>query len=580
VAATCGFDFERRINAPAAEVRRVVGESLRSQGFKVTAELMTRIEAKRGSLVGSSLLQRKSMSMSAEIEVASEPDGTTLSGRLADSLRNLGKTWGINSIYRDVFAEVSAELDKVLARLDPASAQGWVPGRFWSRSGEVPVLDQANVATGKLSQGAVAKASEALSGKTDTTPSAWKGIDSVTFRSSAGVAVMSLAEVQAQLGVAVMVVGHPGSVPPTLTRDVEVFASGLERRLTAAAGHPLEVELSEDLRPTFEFLVRQASIRAELPMRQLHTCTTCRLEKITNPVYTRLAARNEKIGDIVAGVGATITSGGISPTFVLGQVFKLKKLEPDYVCSRCQGLEADERVVTFCPECGELQKDVVLRLCPKCGFDFETRAPKESPWSPIPEVAVASAAVEAAGTSASAQAEPPMTEPGEGAVSEVETPAAAPPGPAVSATPVAPAPPAPPSAVPAPPAPPPVDQASLVPPGAVPAPPAPPPVDQASAISEGSAQPLRPPPWAALATPPPPPPAASTFAVVWRSPFEVPLGPAPVGSGGGKVCQSCGREYPSLWRLVVQAPNGYIERFVCGSTPACQMRSLVTARRV
>jgi hypothetical protein len=110
------------------------------------------------------------------------------------------------------------------------------------------------------------------------------------------------------------------------------------------------------------------------------------LERITNPEYERIAARNEKLGHLMAGVGATVGKGGISPTFVLGQVFKLKRLDPAYVCSRCQGLEADERVVTFCPNCAQLQRDVVLRMCAKCSFDFRTLAGKEPLWrEPVAE---------------------------------------------------------------------------------------------------------------------------------------------------------------------------------------------------
>jgi hypothetical protein len=77
----------------------------------------------------------------------------------------------------------------------------------------------------------------------------------------------------------------------------------------------------------------------------------------------------------------------------------------------------------------------------------------------------------------------------------------------------------------------------------------------------------------------PPPVVPPTAAAVWRSPAEVPLGRPQVGRRG-KVCQMCRREYPNLWRVVIATPAGFEERFLCGTTVTCQMRSLVTAVQV
>jgi hypothetical protein len=99
----------------------------------------------------------------------------------------------------------------------------------------------------------------------------------------------------------------------------------------------------------------------------------------------------------------------------MGQVFKLKRLDPKYVCSRCQGMEADERIVTFCPTCADLQRDVVLRLCGKCGFDFRTVAGKTPLWAervaePDPEPVVAAAAAAAVEPATAAVAVEPAAE--------------------------------------------------------------------------------------------------------------------------------------------------------------------------
>jgi hypothetical protein len=487
VSGTVGLDFERQLHCQAAEVRRVLAECLREQGFHISSDLVTQLEAKRGSFFGSSFLLKKSMAVLAHFEVTSEAGGTVVRARLTDNIPTFAKTWGVNRIYHDALTEIGQKVDAALARIDDAAATGWPDARFWTRASNVPFVEVANSATARLGESAVDSAKQALERQSSTMPAAWKGVDAVTFHSSDGACVLSLEEVQAFLGVAVLVVNHPDSLDAEVAASVEQFAAELERRLSTAGGRAIEFVVPERYAPTFELLERQSEIRARLPMRELHICTTCRLEKITNPDYERIHSRNEKLGDIVAGVGATITSGGISPTFVLGQVFKLKRLDPEYVCSRCQGMNADERVVTFCPECGELAREVLLELCTKCGFDYGTRAEQRDLWLPEP---------------------PP------------------PPPPAPAAPVVAP-----------------IMQAPVAQPPVVPVPPV------------------------------APAPAA------WPSPALVPVGHPAVGARG-KVCQSCGAEYPNLWRLVIQTAAGYEERFVCGTTARCQAPSLIAAFQV
>ena len=417
---TCGLDFERLLPASPFEVRRAIGEALREAGFDITVDQLTRVEAKRGGMLGYSLMMKKQMPLLAVFEISPDGSCTAVAAHLADNVKTIGKTWGINSSYRELFVDVQLRIDLGLAGLAGSDASAFGEPRFWSRAGDIGLLEKSNVLTSK----AVGAAGKALDRAPDTTPKAWKGVDSVTFTSSAGVAVLTLAETQARLGIAVMIASHPGSMPENLARDVETFAATVEIKLTGAGGRAAYVEVSDGLRPVYEFLDQQAEIRSGLPLRQLHICRSCRFEKITNPEYERIAARNEKIGDIVAGVGATIGKGGISPTFVLGQVFKLKKLDPDYVCSRCQGMEADERVITFCPKCADMARDVVLRTCPKCKFDYRTMAGKEPVWStpPVqPEV-------------------PPDAPPAPGPVAAPPQPAASAPAPQPAAAPPPPAP--------------------------------------------------------------------------------------------------------------------------------------------
>jgi len=535
MAATCGLDFERRLTSPAFEVRRVVGEALRELGFQIAVDQITRIEAKRGGMLGYSLLMKKQMPLVAVFDLSPEPSGCALVVHLADNIKTVGRTFGVNRQFHELFDEVQARIDAGLAALEPASSANFAPGRFWSRSGDVGILEQSSVLTSRAVGTALGTASKVLDRQKDRTPGIWKGVDSVTFTSSAGEAVLSLGEAQALLGVAVMIASHPGSMPPNLVRDVESFAAAVELRLTSAAGGAATVDVTDAQKPVFEFLEQQAQVRAALPVRQLYICRSCRLEKIVNPDYKRIVARNEKLNDIFAGVTATVGKGGISPTFVLGQVFKLKKLDPEYVCSRCQGMEADERVVTFCPQCADLQRDVVLRLCAKCKFDFRTKASATPVWM-VPGQAPAEAAAEVI-----AEARPAVD----------------------------------PDAVP------PASFEAEV--AAIPADP----IGEGDPGSQGAPTPAEDPPQLAEARPADPelpaapaPGAGAAPPVEWAHPALVPVGSPEIGPLGGKVCSSCRQEHANLWRVVVATPTGYRERFLCGATAACQAPSLVVATQV
>ena len=575
MSATCGLDFERQLSASAFDVRRTISEALRELGFEITVDQLTRIEAKRGSMIGYSLLMKQKMPVLAVFEVVPDASACRVGCHLTDNVKNLGKTFGINRQYRDLFDEVQRRVDMGFSRLDGAASQTFAEPVFWSRAGDVGVLEQTSVLTSKAVGSAVGVAGKALDGQAGTTPRVWKGVDSVTFTSSAGVAVLTLAETQARLGVAVMVASHPGSMPPNLARDVEALAAAIEIKLTAAGGKAASVEVPDAQLPVFDFLNQQAEIRSALPLRQLHICRSCRLEKITNPEYQRIAARNEKIGDIMAGVGATISKGGISPTFVLGQVFKLKRLDPAYVCSRCQGMEADERIVTFCPKCADLARDVVLRTCPKCKFDYRTLAGKAPVWSlPEPEP---EPAVEPEIESQAADAEPgPVAETLDSGATETLDSGATETGVQAGGAESSPAAPAPAPTQRAPlaaekPAPGPAAPAAAAAPASPKPAPVPPPV-----APKPPPAPVAPPPPPTPATPPPPPAPAQT---AWPHPAQVPLGRPQLGRRG-KVCQMCRREYPTLWRVVIATPAGYEERFLCGTTSTCQMVSLVTAVQV
>ena len=378
-----GLDFDRSLNTHPSEARRVIVEALREAGFQITVEQLTRIEAKRGSRVlGGALMPSRMLPILALFEIAPHGTGCAVSAHLADQHINLGgKAWGWNQTYRQLFSEVQEAVDRRLAGLDPSAAAAFAQAQFWSKGGEVAVLEQVQTLGAKAGGTVIDKASGVLEGGSKPrSPTAWKGVDSVTFASTRGWAVLSLAEAQAYLGIAVMIVSHPGSMPANLTRDVELLATRVEQALTTAAGRAATIEIAESERPVVEFLNQQVRIREGLPVRTLHTCRACHFQKVTNEDLTRLQTRNKYLRGIVGGVGATISSGGIKPFVVLGQLFNLKKLDPDYVCPQCQGLDADEQVVTYCPGCGGMRSEPALQKCAKCHFDFRSRLTPEPFW--------------------------------------------------------------------------------------------------------------------------------------------------------------------------------------------------------
>jgi hypothetical protein len=75
----------------------------------------------------------------------------------------------------------------------------------------------------------------------------------------------------------------------------------------------------------------------------------------------------------------------------------------------------------------------------------------------------------------------------------------------------------------------------------------------------------------------------------WSCPVSIPpAGPLPApahrpptrGRFGGLVCESCGREFPKLWRVMLDPGGEMGERYVCGVPPACAPQSFVEPTQV
>ena len=132
--------------------------------------------------------------------------------------------------------------------------------------------------------------------------------------------------------------------------------------------------------PVISFLFQQATLREALPVRLLMRCTTCRLEKVVNPDLAKLRERNRRVRILQTSVGAVLGTHQISPFILVGRLAQLKKTEPDFVCLRCQGTDADQRPITFCSQCGERLDGSVLRVCPKCKLDLRSLVSTASVW--------------------------------------------------------------------------------------------------------------------------------------------------------------------------------------------------------
>jgi hypothetical protein len=152
---------------------------------------------------------------------------------------------------------------------------------------------------------------------------------------------------------------------------------------SAAPGMVPVITIAETDKPVITFLNDQARIRDALPLRTLQTCTTCRHQKVLNPDYQRLLERNRKIKGISGFLGASVSRSGVSPFILVGRMLPLVKMDPDFVCQRCQGLDAEERLVVFCPNCGQRRDEAALRKCQRCEYDFRKALEPETLWQPV-----------------------------------------------------------------------------------------------------------------------------------------------------------------------------------------------------
>jgi hypothetical protein len=374
----------RRVGAPPVAVRPVVLRSLREMSFDLRTEQLSLLEATRGSRLGAvTMLAGK---LPIELRVLIEPDGpgTAVAIVLMDNWPSrVGRTWGATAGYVEAFESVLTTMDGALRRLDPTAAfDPW-----WRDTGPGDLGMMRNVA------GLTGRASAVLNRQTsrvlDPTAQRTAAVSNAGAQTFTFVAPDSVAEVPTDLADAMLTAGtliasRPGALPGPLAAQVQALVYRVEEHLSrpgagasdgASAADRFRLPVTAAEIPVVTFLHQQATLRAKLPVRTLRICTTCRLEKVTNPELERIQERTRRSRDLATGLSAVV-----SPYVAAGRLVQLNAKGPKFTCPRCQGLDADETVITFCQQCGERQTESALRACAKCRFDFRTLVDATPLW--------------------------------------------------------------------------------------------------------------------------------------------------------------------------------------------------------
>lgn len=377
-------DAERRIGVETARVRTVLVGLLRRLGFRLTSEWATVLEAERGSAVRSAMLIADEMPCGVRIVLTPVTGGCALAVRVSDRAVSMVVV-GVQEPYRVAFEAFLAEFDRTLAGIDPdAAEQGFPEPHWWFRGRSKQAVERGHAAGQRLIGSASAAIAARRSGRQHSAaPAEWGAVDRVVFASSAGVAVLDMPSVRALLTIPVMVGVRPGPLPPQLVSQMHEFAALVEGRLGRGGQGVLHIDVPTDRSKTFEFLHQQFEIRSALPVRTLCVCTTCKHPKVVNLDFQRLQRRNRQLKTLASLV--TLSAHGRPNPFALfGTVFRQSKLDPDYVCGRCESTEAHEQPVTFCPKCGDMCKEAVLLTCAKCQYDYRTPVRGVAIWATAP----------------------------------------------------------------------------------------------------------------------------------------------------------------------------------------------------
>lgn len=121
------------------------------------------------------------------------------------------------------------------------------------------------------------------------------------------------------------------------------------------------LDLTPEEAALYNLCAKHEELREGLERRLLRTCRSCRFQRMYNPEYERLQARNKMIDGLL-----------YLPSNALMALRRFQR-DPKFICSRCQGLDSLDREVVLCPQCGATVMDVLLSQCSQCGYDFITK---------------------------------------------------------------------------------------------------------------------------------------------------------------------------------------------------------------
>ncbi len=380
----------RELGVAPGDVRTALLQAIRGLNFRTKREHYSQIDAERGSKLRGLAMTRASIPAALHVELAPLDTGTTVSIRIEDRWPVLATRRGTVASYADLFTEVLAGLDAALARVDPQAADSFA--QWWRNLAEQEIVATRRRAdSNSRVEKVVARGTSRLLEGPRTGPTsalADAQLATVTFMSPDSTTQLPADTVDGMLMVGQLVASRPESMPPNLVAQLQASLLMLEQRVAQLdAGNRTEgltIQVDTGAVPVITFMFQQAALREQLPVRVLMRCTTCRLEKVVNPDLAKLRERNRRARVLSTSVGAVLGVHQISPFILVGRLSQVKKTEPDFICPRCQGTDADQRPITFCPRCGERLDGSVLRACPKCKLDLRTLVRGTAVWHEIP----------------------------------------------------------------------------------------------------------------------------------------------------------------------------------------------------
>jgi hypothetical protein len=206
------------------------------------------------------------------------------------------------------------------------------------------------------------------------------------------VAILPVEQANAMVGIAKTIEDQAGTIRQAdrLTALLD-FTQRLRDALQTASSSAVRLAVSPAEADIATFLLRQTLSRTELAWRLKHICTTCGLVQLSNPSYDKLMKRRQTLLNLTRSVGLVVMPGHVSPMLMVNSLLGFAKVNPDYVCGRCKGMEADESVVVFCPTCKAQCDQAVLKSCKRCGYDFLKAADLTEMWRALDTVAMPAA---------------------------------------------------------------------------------------------------------------------------------------------------------------------------------------------